>query len=65
MLKGNIEKDMKSRRILIIFSKLSNGEKVNKKSLCLLFNVSSKTIQRDIDDMVLVQKCFLCNLRLD
>lgn len=33
MLKGNIEKDMKSRRILIIFSKLSNGEKVNKKSL--------------------------------
>ena len=35
MLKGNIEKDMKSRRILIIFSKLSNGEKVNKKSLCL------------------------------
>lgn len=51
MLKGNIEKDMKSRRILIIFSKLSNGEKVNKKSLCLLFNVSSKTIQRDIDDI--------------
>lgn len=51
MLKENIEKDMKSRRILIIFSKLSNGEKVNKKSLCLLFNVSSKTIQRDIDDI--------------
>lgn len=41
----------KGFRLLNIFERLNKGEAVNKKQLALDFNVSPKTIQRDIDDL--------------
>ena len=38
-------------RLLNIYERLNKGEAVNKKQLALDFNVSPKTIQRDIDDL--------------
>ena len=41
----------KGFRLLNIYERLNKGEAVNKKQLALDFNVSPKTIQRDIDDL--------------
>lgn len=38
-------------RILTIYHRLLQNKKVNKKSLALLLNTSTRTIQRDIDDI--------------
>lgn len=45
------EKDVKVNRVLTIYSKLAQGEIVNKREMAKLFNVNQKTIQRDIDDI--------------
>lgn len=45
-LKGN-----KSFRLLNIYERLNNGEIINKDKLSKEFEVSQKTIQRDIDDL--------------
>ena len=41
----------KGFRLLNIYERMNKGEAVNKKQLALDFNVSPKTIQRDIDDL--------------
>lgn len=38
-------------RILTIYHRLLQNKKVNKKSLALMLNTSTRTIQRDIDDI--------------
>lgn len=45
------EKDVKVNRILTIYSKLVQGESVNKKEMAKVFKVNAKTIQRDLDDI--------------
>lgn len=45
------DKDIKVNRILTIYSKLIQGEIVHKKELAEKFNVSEKTIQRDLEDI--------------
>lgn len=45
------ERDIKVNRILTIYSKLVQGEIVNKRKMAELFNVNEKTIQRDIEDI--------------
>lgn len=47
----NEERDIKVNRILSIYSKLIYGEIVNKKEMSKKFNVTEKTIQRDINDI--------------
>lgn len=44
-------KDIKVSRILTIYSRLIQGEVVNKKEMANYFNVNEKTIQRDIRDI--------------
>ncbi len=41
----------KIERVLHIYTKLSNGQVVNKNDLATYFNVTSKSIQRDIEDV--------------
>lgn len=45
------EKYAKVNRILTIYSKLIQGEIINKKKMAELFNVNEKTIQRDFNDI--------------
>ena len=45
------ERYIKVNRILTIYSKLVQGEIVNKRKMAELFNVNEKTIQRDIEDI--------------
>lgn len=45
------EKYAKVNRILTIYSELVQGEIINKKKMAELFNVSEKTIQRDLNDI--------------
>lgn len=45
------EKDLKVTRVLTIYSKLIQGESINKKEMAQWFRVSEKTIQRDFDDI--------------
>ena len=45
------EKHGKTDRVLAIYLKLSRGQTVNKRKMADLFNVSEKTIQRDIKDI--------------
>lgn len=45
------EKDGKVNRTLTIYEKLMKEEAVNKKQMSILFDVSEKTIQRDIEDI--------------
>lgn len=47
----NHEKDVKVNRILTIYSKLVQGEIVNKKEMAKIFNVNERTIQRDLEDI--------------
>ena len=43
--------DIKVNRVLTIYSKLVNGEIINKKEMAENFNVNEKTIQRDLEDL--------------
>lgn len=45
------EKDIKVNRILTIYSKLVQGEIINKREMAKMFNVNEKTIQRDLQDI--------------
>ena len=47
----NNAKDTKISRILTIYLKLCNKELVDKRELAKLFNVSEKSIQRDLEDI--------------
>lgn len=40
-----------SRRLIAIFERLNNGEAVNKSALAQEYNVSEKTVQRDLDEL--------------
>lgn len=51
MINLSAEKDVKVNRILTIYSKLVCGDIVNKRKMAELFNVSEKTIQRDLEDI--------------
>lgn len=41
----------KITRILLLYSKLINGEKINKNTFCLEFDCSKRTFDRDIEDI--------------
>lgn len=50
----NITSDLKSARILSIYSRLANGEVLKKENLAYQFHVNTRTIQRDIEEL----RCF-------
>lgn len=50
----NITSDMKSARVLSIYSRLVNGEVLKKEDLANQFHVNTRTIQRDIEEL----RCF-------
>lgn len=47
----NLNSDLKYSRILYLYTKLLNGEIINKAYEAEYFNVSTRSIQRDIDDL--------------
>lgn len=53
----NLRSRFKYNRVLTIFSKLINGEVVNKTEEAKRFGVTERSIQRDIDDL----KCFFAD----
>ncbi len=64
MLKLEIRLDYKGNRgfrLLNIYERLNNGEIINKSELADAYNVSEKTIQRDIDDL----RAYLCETHFD
>ena len=46
-----LSKSKQSLRLIAIFERLNNGEEVNKSALAQEYNVSEKTIQRDLDEL--------------
>ena len=55
MQNNNLPLGFKYNRVLLIYNKLMNGEVINKKREAELFNVTLRSIQRDIEDL----RCFL------
>lgn len=51
MHNDNLNSDLKHSRVLFLYTKLLNGEIVNKAHEAEYFNVSLRSIQRDIDDL--------------
>lgn len=54
---NNLSSGFKYNRVLKIYSKLMNGEVINKAEEAKNFNVTQKSIQRDIDDL----RCFFAD----
>ena len=54
MQNDNLSSGFKYNRVLTIYSKLMNGEVINKSREAELFNVAPRSIQRDIEDL----RCF-------
>lgn len=50
-MSGNMYSELKSGRVLHLYSKLVNGESICKADEAVYFGVSPKSIQRDIDDL--------------
>lgn len=51
MQNDNLNSDLKYSRVLYLYTKLLNGEIINKSDEAEYFNVSLRSIQRDIDDL--------------
>ena len=54
MQNDNLSSGFKYNRVLTIYSKLINGEVINKSHEAKMFNVAPRSIQRDIEDL----RCF-------
>lgn len=52
--------ETKSTRLLVIYSRLVNGEIISKAELSVQYHVSERSIQRDIEDL----RCFISNQSL-
>lgn len=51
VINSNLYSDCKSGRILYLYTKLINGESINKSDEAKRFGVHNRSIQRDIDDL--------------
>ena len=49
--------DRKIERVLMLYTKLTEGRLIKKQELAWLFDVNIRTIQRDIDDI----RCYYSN----
>lgn len=57
MQNDKLSSGFKFNRVLVIYSKLMNGEVINKHTEAEYFGVNPRSIQRDIDDL----KCFFAD----
>lgn len=61
MLNNTMEKGKKTERILSIYTRLKNGEVINKEKESVKYGVDTRTIQRNISDI----RNFLHNQRVE
>lgn len=61
VLNNTMEKGKKTERILSIYTRLKNGEVINKEKESVKYGVDTRTIQRNISDI----RNFLHNQRVE